>query len=1219
MFDKRLLKAVPEAKKYIVLNALCQWIALLANIVLMVAAGFFLQSLFLGEATIESLQYLCIIGAMSIVVRFAAQMGAQHMSFQSSTTAKLAIRQLVYQKLLRLGPSYSEHISTNKAVQISTEGVEQLEVYFGSYIPQFIYAVAAPITLFFCLAPFSLVVATVLLICTPLIPISMMAIQRVAKRVTRRYFSSYSDLGGVFLENIEGLTTLKIYQADEKQHEKMNKAAESFRQATMRLLRMQLNSITMMDLLAFGGAACGVLLALAQFIEGNITFAGAFVVIFLSAEFFIPLRSLGSLFHTAMNGMAAADTMFELLELPDSTLEDTDIDTTNCVISMCGLSYSYDKEEAVQRHGVGQVGRAAQSRAAHGDALSAAQTGADAVQSEDGDSCQVEKRYALKGVDFQTPARGLIGIVGESGSGKSTLANVLAGRLKGYDGTIMLGDCDMKNMSYDSLAHVLTTVSFSSWIFSGTIQENLLMGNLQATEQQLWDVLSRCKLADFVREQGGLSMPIDEGGSNLSGGQRQRLAFARALLHDTPIYIFDEATSNIDSESERALLAVMKDLAKEHLVITISHRLASVKDASCIYVMEKAHVVEKGTHEELLAHQGAYATLWNKQQELEAFVVVDESVGCDKELRSWPAAQDQLVAQSRAVVQDQSVQHKKAAAQPVTTPQRRSGFSVMCRLIKLVAPLTPFMILAIVLGVLGFLCAIFLTVFGVVGLLDITNHDTIASLDQVFVLVIACGVARGFFHYGEQICNHYIAFKLLALIRDKVFGALRRLAPAKLEGRDKGNLVSLITSDIELLEVFYAHTISPVFIAIITSGIMVAFIAVQSWQLAIVALVSYITIGVCVPLVFSHGTQATGRALRDKLGESNSFVLESLRGLHEILQYHEGQARAKALLDRTIEFVGHERNLKLRTALSTATTSTLILIFDLALIGVAFWLYMQGSITFAEAMTCIVALMSSFGPVIAVAALGTTLQQTIASGARVLDLLDEEPQCCDVKHGRDVEFDGVRVDDVTFAYLDETILQNISIRFDRGSVVNISGKSGSGKSTLLKLLMRFWDPTSGAIEISRTDLREINTTHLRSMESYMTQDTHLFAGTIAENILIARPQASKEELTEACRKAALSEFIDNLPRGLDTQVGELGSLLSGGERQRIGLARVFLHNASFVLLDEPTSNLDSLAEASVLKALAEYRSDKTIVLVSHRASTCSFADVTYSVDHGRLS
>ncbi len=1173
MFDKRLLAMVPGAKKYIAANVVFQWAALIANIVIMVNIGLFLQAMLYGTASDETLMRLMVLVAFAIVLRVLCQTAAQRMSFAAASLAKRTIRKEVYDKLVRLGPSYSERIPTSEAVQICTEGVEQLEVYFGSYISQFFYAVLAPLTLFCFLAPLSLTVAVILLVCVPLIPISTMIVRRIAKRVVRNYWNSYSDLGETFLENVQGLTTLKIYQADETRHKAMNKQAESFRQATMRLLRMQLNSITVMDLLAYGGAALGIVAALFQFSDGRITFADAFTIVFLAAEFFIPMRALGSLFHTAMNGMAAADKMFDLLAVPDPDKGTCSFDGSSWTVECRGLTYSYDG-----------------------------------------------KRRALDSVDFDATERGMTAIVGESGSGKSTLAGVLSGKNAAYEGEVRIGGLNVRDIQRAALMGAVTTVTFSSYLFKGTIKENLLMGNPHADDKSLWNALERCRLADFVREAGGLDALVAEAGSNLSGGQRQRLALARALLHDSPIYIFDEATSNIDAESERIIVGVMHELAREKTVIVISHRLSAVADAACIYAMKEGRVVEGGTHEELLGRRGTYAQLWHRQRELEAYAT-DVLYEPSDEAADMLHEADTMTTSHEGQDLHNGVDGRESTADACgsTVKPRRSALSVMARLITLIKPLVPFMILAVVLGVVGFAAAIFLTVYGASGLLAAGGIPTIIGFGGAVALVVACGVTRGFFHYGEQICNHYIAFKLLALIRDHVFAALRRLAPAKLEGRDKGNLLSMATSDIELLEVFYAHTISPVLIAFLVSVGMTIFIATQAWQLALVAACAYLVIGLCVPLVSSRGAGQAGLDVRNQLGDANSYVLESLRGLYEVLQYGREAQRSERLVERTIALSTSESKLKNRTGLVSAITGGLVLAFDALALVCAYVLFAQGAITFSAAVISIMAIMSSFGPVLAVSALGTTLQQTIASGARVLDILDEVPECADVTDGCDPAFEGAAARDVSFSYDNELVLRDVTAEFPQGHVIGVVGKSGSGKSTLLKLLMRFWDPTQGSVEMSGIDLRKVNTSTLRQRQSYMTQDTHLFDGTIAENVLIAKRDATREELEDACRKASLDGLMARLPKGLDTPVGELGGALSGGERQRIGLARVFLHDAPFILLDEPTSNLDSLTEASVLKALDEFREDKTIVLVSHRASTCAFADMSYSVERGRMS
>ena len=479
-------------------------------------------------------------------------------------------------------------------------------------------------------------------------------------------------------------------------------------------------------------------------------------------------------------------------------------------------------------------------------------------------------------------------------------------------------------------------------------------------------------------------------------------------------------------------------------------------------------------------------------------------------------------------------------------------------------------------------------------------------------------MARGFLRYAEQACNHYIAFKLLALIRDRVFGALRKLAPAKLEGRDRGNLISIITSDIELLEVFYAHTISPCCIAVIVSLLMLIFIGSFHGALALVALVGYAVVGVLVPFVISRRTRRSGDAFRAEFGDMNAYFMDSLRGLREILQYDMGQERGEQIGIRTQKMSESEEEVKRQGGLSSAVTGFLILFFTLVMLLMAGVLYQQGSIGFEGVLIPVITMASSFGPVLAVANLGSGLAQTLAAGDRVLDILEEEPQVQEVETGKDAIFTGARVEDVSFAYDQDTILQHMNMEIRKGQITGISGPSGSGKSTLLKLLMRFWDTEQGVIRISETPIQEIRTKSLRKMESYVTQETQLFHDSIENNLRVAKWDATREEIEEACKKAAVHDFILSLPKGYETMVGELGSTLSGGERQRLGVSRAFLHNAPLILLDEPTSNLDSLNESVILKSLKEEK-EKTVVLVSHRPSTMRIADTVYSVENGRLS
>lgn len=551
--------------------------------------------------------------------------------------------------------------------------------------------------------------------------------------------------------------------------------------------------------------------------------------------------------------------------------------------------------------------------------------------------------------------------------------------------------------------------------------------------------------------------------------------------------------------------------------------------------------------------------------------------------------------------------------------KKRSNLEIMAKLIGMVRPLLGYMLLAITLGLIGHLLASFITIFAGYAALKVWGFPIAHSFAFFFVCMVVFAIARGFARYTEQSCNHYIAFKLLALIRAKAFAALRRLCPAKLEGRDKGDLISVITSDIELLEVFYAHTISPIAIATIYSVILSLFIGHIHWGLGLLALAAYVTVGVIVPVIASKTSGDLGLEFRNQSGSLSAFALDSLRGLPETMQYGNGKKRMQQMNERTDRMNDCQEKMKRVTGLNMAVTNTAILVFDFLMLLSASYLYKEGIIAFDGIVIATLALMSSFGPVVALANLGTTLQNTFASGNRVLDILEEEPQVAEITGADQTTYGQVTIEDVTFAYEKETILDGVSLDVPKQGILGIVGKSGSGKSTLLKLLMRFWDVDSGKLAIADREIGKINTEDLRRMQGYMIQETHLFCDSIAENIRIAKLDATREEIEEACKKASIHDFILSLPQGYDTPVGELGDTLSGGERQRIGLARAFLHDAPMMLLDEPTSNLDSLNESVILRSLREERGDKLILLVSHRDSTMRIADQVYQMKEGRVS
>ena len=1185
MFEKRLFSLVPQATPYILASVLFKWIALMANITVMWVLARILDGIVTGglpaALAVDALTKATLPLAAAIIVRTAAIYLAQRSGDKAAFEAVRRVRSLVYDKLTALGPSYTETVPTAEAVQTSVEGATQLQVYFGGYLPQLFFSALAPITLFVLLAGQAGLPAALLLACVPVIPVSIMMVMRNAKKIGSEYWGSYVDLGGMFLEAVQGLTTLKVYQADRDWHKRINAESERFRVATMRLLVMQLRSICVMDLVVYMGAALGIIVAVVQLASGKVGFEAAFLIVFLSQEFFLPMRRLGSLFHTAMNGMAASRRMFGILDTPEPERGDVELDGRGD-IELSDVSYAYGNRTVLD-----------QARA--------------------------------------TIARGsLVALVGESGGGKSTLAGIISGRKEAYRGSVRIGGVELRDATAASLMRAVTLVPTNGYLFAGTLRDNLLLAQPNATDTELLRALDRTRVAAFVQANGGLDMVINEGGTNLSGGQRQRVCMARALLHDSPIYVFDEATSNVDAASEAAIGEVIASLVGEHTVIVVAHRLSTIVNADQILVLKRGRIAERGTHDELLADAGVYASMWNSQEQLSAYAYTDdegaEAAGDDGETATGSAANAGADAAGGTC----------AGAEQTTGHARRSAPSIMLRMMGLVRPLAGWLALAVALGSIGMLTAAFVPTFGAFGLMAALGHNALGfGLVAACVACAVCGIARGPLHYGEQLCNHYIAFRLLAHVRDLVFGALRQLAPAKLEGRGKGELVSLVTSDIELLEVFYAHTISPIAIALVCTVVFEAFLLAVSPELAGIALASYLCLGVLLPLVSSKACGAAGRQSREGAGKLGAYVLDSLRGAGETIQFAGGSDRSHTLSKLTDQVGAVDARLKRRQAASEAVADALILIANLTMLGRALQLVAAGAIDMAAAFVAVFTFVSSFGSVMAVSRLGASLQETLASGARVLDLLDEQPQCAEVTNGQDVDFAGAAAEHVRFSYAGGhsansagdagavaagLILDDVTCTFEPGTMTCITGRSGSGKSTLLKLLMRFWDPTDGTIAVSDVDARRINTASLRDNEAYMTQDTHLFCGTVRENLLVARADATDAELLDACRSASLTALIDRLPQGLDTPVAELGDSLSGGERQRIGLARIFLNDAPFILLDEPTSALDALNEASVMKAVDELkRRGKTIVLVSHRASTCAFADCSLSVEHGRLS
>lgn len=1249
MIKKNLINLLSHAKKYVVYNVLCQWIALLAQIAAIFTISGLLEKIIFGNVSLKGELWTeigksAIILLAVIVIRYLCDRLAAKLSYAASVDVKRILREKIYNKLLKLGVSYRDKVSTSEVVQLSTEGVEQLETYFGKYLPQLFYSLLAPVTLFIILSFVDFKASLVLLICVPLIPVSIVAVQKFAKKLLNKYWGIYTSLGDSFLENLQGLTTLKIYEADEMKAKEMDEEASRFRKITMKVLTMQLNSTSVMDIVAYGGAAVGMVVVLKEFFAGNVNFAGTLTIVLLASEFFIPLRLLGSFFHIAMNGMAASDKIFNLLGLEEPQDGIKDFPCLN--------------EEKIEYNAKDST----ENRMEDGAIV----TSGNAIEFENVEFSYEENRKILKGIYLSLPQGSFISLVGESGCGKSTIAALLTGTLKGYQGKITISGVELSEIREEEILKNITLIRHNSYLFKGTVEENLRMAKPDATKEELEAVLQQVNLLGFLREQQGLKTMLQEKGSNLSGGQCQRLALARGILHNSPIYIFDEATSNIDAESEEMIMEVIHEMAKEKTVLLISHRLSNVIGSDCIYFLKDGRIAESGMHKELLMKEGAYANLYENQRKLEAFAALGKAE------KRTAACESNLESELKSNFKDNNFSSNKADSlaekEKKQESTRRSAVVIMGKLIGLVKPLFPIMMAAILLGTLGYLSAIFLTIFAGQGILsglkelfDIVaakngNGVWIAHLTGVkvlFVCMIVMAVLRGVLHYIEQYCNHFIAFKLLAIIRHKVFASLRRLCPAKLEGRDKGNLISIITTDIELLEVFYAHTISPIAIAILTSAFMTIFIGRYQVWAGVLAAGAYLVVGCLIPIWNGRRGSKNGMEYRNAFGEMNSFVLDSLRGLDETIRYHQGSKRGNELSERSKELGKKQRKLSHLEGVQRSLTNLVILLFSFGMLFLCLSFYQKGTISLAGVIICTISMMGSFGPVVALSGLSNNLNQTLASGERVLRILEEEPIVEEVPEGEmperealeaelseeetperkmmtgkvsretagkeNLRFTGASMEHVTFSYEDEVILSDYSIDLEPGKIIGIHGASGSGKSTMLKLLMRFWDVQQGSVNINGKNIKKLPTTTLRKLEGYMTQETHLFHDSIANNIAIGKVGASREEIMKAAKKASIHEFIMTLPDGYDTQVGELGETLSGGERQRIGIARAFLHDAPLLLLDEPTSNLDSLNEGIILKSLKESAEEKTVVLVSHRESTMQVADVIFKMNQGRLS
>ena len=1230
---------------------LCQWVGLLANVVFVVTVVVMLspalavvESAFdpmfsMGDSGLISRLFIgfgyggfsaetyvgCVLAiVVCAVLRFLMMRAAAYFGAEAAERVKLALREQLFNKMLAIGPSYSQHISTADVVQSAGEGIEQIQSFFELFLPQLFYAILAPVTLFFIVAPINMPTAVTLPVCAPLIVLIVGMVAMRAARVFKKYWGKYTDMGSVFLDNVQGLETLKTFDADAHAAKKMGEQAEQFRVMTMNVLQIQLRSLTAMDVVAYGGAAAGVGVSIWQYASGAaLPLAGVLLIVLLSADFFIPLRQLGSFFHVAMNGMTSTKRIFALLdtpipahgmqEMPEFGASDNGVDVCFDDVSFRYVDVNTDAAAAVsvaadtavtadmETGKTGQIG-------GKSGVVGAGKTG----MSKDDDGSVV----ALHGVSFTARRGQVTAIVGPSGSGKSTAVELLSGNLSGYEGCMWLQSGNTGNnstqryqindLSIESLTREIAIVAAQSHLFAGTLRDNLLMAKPDATESELWQALEAAHISDFVRAQSQeLDLAIEQGASNLSGGQKQRIAIARALLREPAVYIFDEATSSVDVESETLILQTIRALAdRGKTVIMVTHRMANAADADHVVVFERGRVAEQGTHAELMRANGTYAKLFHAQQTVENIGLrnnATHSTSASHALKASDSAEsvtqraemglqvsdsaetDNQLTKNTAQLSDspESVTQRaettsrmsdsaEADAQGAKTGVRMSDSAesdaktiptsrLIARLLKEVGPQRKYMIVACVCGTLGHLAATFLPVFGIAAAFAAVGSPVWnLSVPAALAAMAVCALIRGGMRYAEQFMNHNVAFRLLALFRAKAFAALRRLAPAKLAGKGKGDLIALVTTDVELLEIFFAHTISPVVIAIVTAVVYALALLTLSPPLAATLIIAHLIIGVILPKLFASAVRGIGPELRKESSALDDEMLDDMRGIGEIIRFGQGDARLASIQRRTRslwvkcvrlsvkngDFAGFGAVLvMLFTAIAAFLAMTLCTAVSTAadMSEGLMWMGSVGS-NAPALVAAFVLLASSFGPTLALSALPANLTQTFASARRLFALMDEAPAVVEQGIERP-EYQGMTMRDVTFGYgsgarisgertpngrsehatgmsparpaeaqssgeqgagiASQPVLDHVSLDVSRQGILGIQGPSGRGKSTMLKLLMRYWDPDSGTISLSDVPLPQVDAGWRRRVQTMMGQETYLFDGTIRENLAIA--------------------------------------------------------------------------------------------------------------------
>lgn len=1251
MFDKRLFSLAPGVGRLVAAKVLCQWVGLLSNVVFVVTVVVMLspalavvESAFdpmfsMGDSGLISRLFIgfgyggfsaetyvgCVLAiVVCAVLRFLMMRAAAYFGAEAAERVKLALREQLFNKMLAIGPSYSQHISTADVVQSAGEGIEQIQSFFELFLPQLFYAILAPVTLFFIVAPINMPTAVTLLVCAPLIVLIVGMVAMRAARVFKKYWGKYTDMGSVFLDNVQGLETLKTFDADAHAAKKMGEQAEQFRVMTMNVLQIQLRSLTAMDVVAYGGAAAGVGVSIWQYASGAaLPLAGVLLIVLLSADFFIPLRQLGSFFHVAMNGMTSTKRIFALLdtpipahgmqEMPEFGASDNGVDVCFDDVSFRYVDVNTDAAAAVsvaadtavtadvETGKTGQIG-------GRSGVVGAGKTG----MSKDDDGSVV----ALHGVSFTARRGQVTAIVGPSGSGKSTAVELLSGNLSGYEGCMWLQSGNTGNnstqryqindLSIESLTREIAIVAAQSHLFAGTLRDNLLMAKPDATESELWQALEAAHIDEFVHAQSQeLDLAIEQGASNLSGGQKQRIAIARALLREPAVYIFDEATSSVDVESETLILQTIHALAdRGKTVIMVTHRMANAADADHVVVFERGRVAEQDAHAELIRANGTYAKLFRAQQTVENIglrnnathstsashalkasdsaesvtqraeigLQVSDSAETDNQLTKNTA---QLSDSPESVTQRAETTSRMSNSAETDTQGAKTGVRmsdsaesdakamptarVIARLLKEVGPQRKYMIVACVCGTLGHLAATFLPVFGIAAAFAAVGSPVWnLSVPAALAAMAVCALIRGGMRYAEQFMNHNVAFRLLALFRAKAFAALRRLAPARLAGKGKGDLIALVTTDVELLEIFFAHTISPVVIAIVTTVVYALALLTLSPPLAATLIIAHLIIGVMLPKLFASAVRGIGPELRKESSALDDEMLDDMRGIGEIIRFGQGDARLASIQRRTRSLWVKRVRLSVKNGDFAGFGAVLVMLFTAiaAFLAMTLCTAVSTAADMSEGLMWVgsvesnapalvaafVLLASSFGPTLALSALPANLTQTFASARRLFALMDEAPAVVEQGSERP-EYQGMTMRDVTFGYgsgvrvsgertpngrsehatgmsparpaeaqssgeqgagiASQPVLDHVSLDVSRQGILGIQGPSGRGKSTMLKLLMRYWDPDSGTISLSDVPLPQVDAGWRRRVQTMMGQETYLFDGTIRENLAIA--------------------------------------------------------------------------------------------------------------------